>query len=124
MFVDGVGTSLSVPSSSSDPEAVPDSQTSQRVYRSLPPFPPQMPPPHMPAPPAPEAPPQPAPAAAGVHLDSLVPPSAPYTTYTVEDLLAQHGREILEILNPDRPPVLVDKFCIFIIYKFYIILNF
>uniref|UniRef100_A0A0D3C0Q2 Uncharacterized protein n=2 Tax=Brassica TaxID=3705 RepID=A0A0D3C0Q2_BRAOL len=58
----------------------------------------------MPPPPAPAAPPQPAPEAAGVHPDFLVPPSAPYTTYTVDDLLSQPAREGLEILNPDRPP--------------------
>uniref|UniRef100_A0A0D3BVR5 Uncharacterized protein n=1 Tax=Brassica oleracea var. oleracea TaxID=109376 RepID=A0A0D3BVR5_BRAOL len=51
MFLDGVGTYSSVPSSSSDPEAVPDSRI-----------------------------------------------------YTVEDLLAQPGREGLGILNSDRPP--------------------
>uniref|UniRef100_A0A0D3CTA5 Uncharacterized protein n=1 Tax=Brassica oleracea var. oleracea TaxID=109376 RepID=A0A0D3CTA5_BRAOL len=47
MFHDGIGTSSSGPSS---PEAVPDSQTSQRVSCSPPP-----PAPHMPPPPPPDA---------------------------------------------------------------------
>ena len=88
MFHDGIGTCFSGPSSS---EAVPDSQTSQRVSWSPPP-----PAPHMP-------PPQPVPAGA-IHPDLCVPPSAPYARYTVEDLLAQLGRDGLDVLDPDRPP--------------------
>uniref|UniRef100_A0A0D3A9U7 Uncharacterized protein n=1 Tax=Brassica oleracea var. oleracea TaxID=109376 RepID=A0A0D3A9U7_BRAOL len=94
MFRDGVRTS-SGPSSS---EAFPDSQTSQRVSWSPPPAP-HMPPP----PPPPAAAPQPVPAGAD-HPDLGVPPSAPYARYTVEDLLAQLGREGLDVLDPDRPP--------------------
>ncbi|KAF8116116.1 hypothetical protein N665_0021s0007 [Sinapis alba] len=92
MFVDGVVTSSFVLTSTSDPEAVPDSQTSQRVSRTPPPpaphIPPQMPP--LPSPVAPHGAPDPA-LAAGVHPDFLVPPSARYASYTVGDLLAQHG---------------------------------
>ena len=93
MFHDRIGTSSSRPSSS---EAVPDSQTSHRVSWSLPP-----PAPHMPPPPA--ATPQPVPAGA-IHPDLRVTPSAPYARYTVEDLLAQPGREGLDVLDHDRPP--------------------
>ncbi|XP_013624875.1 PREDICTED: uncharacterized protein LOC106331069 [Brassica oleracea var. oleracea] len=61
-----------------------------------------MPPPHRPPPPPPPAAaPQPVPAVA-VHPDFRVPQSAPYARYTVEDLLAQTGREGLDVLDPDR----------------------
>uniref|UniRef100_A0A0D2ZRT0 Uncharacterized protein n=1 Tax=Brassica oleracea var. oleracea TaxID=109376 RepID=A0A0D2ZRT0_BRAOL len=93
LFGDGSGASSSGPSSS---DAVPDSQTSQRVSWSPPP------PPQMPPPPPPAAAPQPAPAGA-VHPDLHVPSYAPYARYTVDDLLAQPGLEGLEVLDPDRP---------------------
>uniref|UniRef100_A0A0D3DBQ6 Uncharacterized protein n=1 Tax=Brassica oleracea var. oleracea TaxID=109376 RepID=A0A0D3DBQ6_BRAOL len=93
LFGDGSGTSSSGPSSS---DAVPDSQTSQRVFFS-PPLPPQMPPP-----PPPAAAPQPVPEDA-VHPDLCVPSYAPFARYTVEDLLAQTRREGLDVLDPDRP---------------------
>uniref|UniRef100_A0A0D2ZXF8 Uncharacterized protein n=1 Tax=Brassica oleracea var. oleracea TaxID=109376 RepID=A0A0D2ZXF8_BRAOL len=70
LFGDGSGASSSGPSSS---DAVPDSQTSQRVSWSPPP-PPQIPPP---PPPPPAAAPQPAPAGE-VHPDLRVPSYAPY----------------------------------------------
>ena len=96
MFHDGVGTSSSSPSSF---EAVSDSQTSQRVSWSPPPPAPHMPPPPLP----PAAAPQPVPAGA-VHPDLRVPPSAPYARYTVDDFLAQPGREGLDVLDLNRPP--------------------
>lgn len=40
--------------------------------------------------------------AVGVHPNLNVAPFAPYTRYTVKDLLTQSGREGLHILDPDR----------------------
>uniref|UniRef100_A0A0D3DMA9 Uncharacterized protein n=1 Tax=Brassica oleracea var. oleracea TaxID=109376 RepID=A0A0D3DMA9_BRAOL len=88
LFGDGSGTSSS--------DAVPDSQTSQRVFFS-PPLPPQMPPP-----PPPAAAPQYVPEGA-VHPDLRVPSYASFARYTVEDFLAQPGWEGLDVLDPDRP---------------------
>uniref|UniRef100_A0A0D3DMS2 Uncharacterized protein n=1 Tax=Brassica oleracea var. oleracea TaxID=109376 RepID=A0A0D3DMS2_BRAOL len=85
---------------SSGPETVPDTHSSQRVSR----FPPSSAPsaPRFVAPPPPHdhvPPPMPA----RIHPDLMVPPSAPYSQYTVEDLPAQPGRKGLPVLAPDRP---------------------
>lgn len=105
MFGDGVGTSSSSGGRASS-DAVPDSQTSQRVW-SPPPAPHMAPPPppaaQMAPPPPPAAPQEPIPGV-DVHPDLRVPPHAPYARYTVEDLLSAPGREGMDVLDPDRPP--------------------
>uniref|UniRef100_A0A0D3EBG4 Uncharacterized protein n=1 Tax=Brassica oleracea var. oleracea TaxID=109376 RepID=A0A0D3EBG4_BRAOL len=88
--------SSSVPGSSG-PETVPETQPSQRVSRSpsssapsVPLLPPPMAPPTMPPHvPPPMAPPMPA----EIHPDLMVPLSAPYSQYTVEDILSQPDRK-------------------------------
>ena len=74
------GTSSSVPLSSSDLEEVLQSQMAERVSRTPPPPASYNAPPAAPdgAPPA---------TAAGVHPDLLLPPSALYARYAVDDLL-------------------------------------
>ena len=41
--------------------------------------------------------------AADIHPDLMVPPSAPYSKYTVEDILRLPDREGLLVIDPDRP---------------------
>uniref|UniRef100_A0A0D3D488 Uncharacterized protein n=1 Tax=Brassica oleracea var. oleracea TaxID=109376 RepID=A0A0D3D488_BRAOL len=76
----------------SGPETVPETQPSHRVSRS-----PSYSAPSAPPVPPPMAPPMPA----EIHPDLMVPPSAPYSQYTVEDILGQPGREDLPVIEPD-----------------------
>uniref|UniRef100_A0A0D3A5A7 Uncharacterized protein n=1 Tax=Brassica oleracea var. oleracea TaxID=109376 RepID=A0A0D3A5A7_BRAOL len=89
---------------SSGPETIPGTQSSQRVSRSpsssAPLGPPPMAPPTMPPHvPPPMAPPMPA----EIHPDLMVHPSAPYSQYTVKDLLRQSDRKGLPLIDLDRP---------------------
>ena len=98
--------SSSAPGSSGQ-ETVPETQYTQRVFGSTsssvpsaPHVPSSMAHPTMPPPvPPPMAPPM----AADIHPDLMVPPSAPYSQNTVEDILSLPGREGLLVIDPDQP---------------------
>ena len=74
--------SSSAPSSSGQ-ETVPETQYTQRVSGSTSSSAPSAP--HVPPPMAP-------PKAADIHPDLMVPPSAPYSQYTVEDICRGHSQ--------------------------------
>uniref|UniRef100_A0A0D3BL93 Uncharacterized protein n=1 Tax=Brassica oleracea var. oleracea TaxID=109376 RepID=A0A0D3BL93_BRAOL len=57
--------------------------------------------PHVPPPTMP--PPVPLPMPADIHPYLMVPPSAPYLQYTVEDILRLPDKEGLPVIDPDRP---------------------
>ena len=98
------------PSSSSAPgssgqETVPETQYTQRVSGFTSSSAPSAP--HVPSPmahptmPPPVPPLMAPPMAADIHPDLMVPPSAPYSQYTVEDILRLPGREGLPVIDPD-----------------------
>ncbi|CAN6813147.1 unnamed protein product, partial [Brassica oleracea] len=89
--------SSSAPSSSGQ-ETVPETQYTQRVSGSTSssaPSAPHVPPPMPPPVPPPMAPPM----VADIHPDLMVPPSAPYSQYTVEDILSLPGKEGLPVID-------------------------
>uniref|UniRef100_A0A0D3BX37 Uncharacterized protein n=1 Tax=Brassica oleracea var. oleracea TaxID=109376 RepID=A0A0D3BX37_BRAOL len=88
------------PSFSARLETVPETQYTQRVSGSTSSSAPSAP--HVPSPMAHSTmpPPVPPPMPAEIHPDLVVPPSAPYSQYTVENILRLPGREGLPVIRP------------------------
>lgn len=118
MFVDSVRISSSASSTTLDPETVPDSQMSQRVYRTPSSHAPQIPPP-MPLPHAPAAPHGASHArAAGIHRFGCASISTIHFIYNRGSSCPTWTRR-LDILDPDRPPITYWQ-----VFLFLLILNF
>ena len=117
--------SSSAPGSSGQ-ETVPETQYTQRVSGSTSSSAPSAP--HVPSPMAhptmpPPVPPPMAPLmAADIHPDLMVPPSAPYSQYTVEDILRLPDKKGLPVMTPTDQTKLCGMLHYFFFNSFKIIL--